>query len=79
MDNLEAAKLVLDNLEGIIERREVAKLVLVEASVSLLELEGTMDNREVVELMFDEARVSLLAAARDLLQFFPGFADKPGD
>ena len=60
-------------------RQEVPKLVSVEASVSLLDLEGTMDRREVVKLAFVEASVSLLAAARDLLQFLPGFADKPGD
>ena len=64
------------------DRQEVPKLVSVEASVSLLDLEGimdTMDRREVVKLAFVEASVSLLAAARDLLQFLPGFADKPGD
>ena len=55
------------------------ELVFGKASVSLLELEGTMDSREVAKLVLVEARVSLLAAARDLLQFLPGFADKPGD
>ena len=55
------------------------ELVIVKAIVSLLEMEGTMDSLEVAKLMLDEARVSLLAAARDLLQFLPGFADKPGD
>ena len=55
------------------------ELVFVKAIMSLLELEGTMDSREVAKLVLDEASVSLLAAARDLLQFLPGFADKPGD
>ena len=64
---------------GTMDRQEVPKLVSVEASVSLLDLEGTMDRHEVVKLAFVEASVSLLAAARDLLQFLPGFADKPGD
>ena len=60
------------------DKREVAKLVLVEeTSVTLLALEGTMDKREVAKLAF--VSVSLLAAARDLLQFLPGFAEKPGD
>ena len=55
------------------------ELVFVKDRVSLLALEGTIDSREVAKLVLDEARVSLLAAARDLLQFLPGFADKPGD
>ena len=61
------------------DKREVAKLVFVKASVSLVILEGTIDRREVAKLVLVEVSVSLLAAARDLLQFLPGFADKPGD
>ena len=55
------------------------ELVFGKASVSLLAVQGTMDSREVAKLVLVEASVSLLAAARDLLQFLPGFADKPGD
>ena len=55
------------------------ELVFVKDRVSLLALEGTIDSREVAKLVLVEASVSLLAAARDLLQFLPGFADKPGD
>ena len=61
------------------DKREVAKLVFVMASVSLVILEGTIDRREVAKLVLFEVSVSLLAAARDRLQFLPGFADKLGD
>ena len=61
------------------DEQEVEELGSLVTSVSLLDLEGAMDRREVVKLVFVEAIVSLLAAARDLLQFLPGFADKPGD
>ena len=75
MDNREVvavkARVSLLDREGTMDKQEFVK-----ASV---ELEGTMDNREVVKLVLDGASVSLLAAARDLLQFLPGFADKPGD
>ena len=38
-----------------------------------------MDRREVARPELVVASESLLAAARDLLQFLPGFADNPGD